>query len=340
MKKMLRYVLVATFFAVSAMGQGKVSFDILTYLPPAGWVESKNTNGRVYIKEEGESYCVLTLVRSVPSTGSSREDFNMVWKTVIAEELGSTVQPTMGKSGPKNGWTGELGYAPFETASLKGTALMTTLTGNGKVVAVFALTNSQDFIPEIERFVDNIALPPISAPTAGPAAQPAADTSRLVGRWNRSGSASPLYADPASWGTAGYTKNRYQFNADGTYLYTERTFRYGYQNIIVVKENGKYSVSGDTITIAPAKSTITAYTKAGGTDALGTVVKTQNRPLEKVTYKFAFHYFSGIQEWNLVLMADAPTQRDGAFSNNKSYENAWYFDQKFTDGDLTSARGN
>ena len=161
-----------------------------------------------------------------------------------------------------------------------------------------------------------------------------------MGRWNRSGSASPSYADPASWGTAGYTKNRYQFNADGTYLYTERTFRYGYQNIIVVKENGKYSVSNDTITVIPAKSTITAYAKAGGTDALGNVVKTQNRPLEKVTYKFVFHYFSGIQEWNLVLMADGPTQRDGAFSNNKSYENAWYFDQKFTDGDLTSGRGN
>ena len=39
-------------------------------------------------------------------------------------------------------------------------------------------------------------------------------------------------------------------------------------------------------------------------------------------------------------MAESPTQRDGAFSNKKSYENAWYFDQKFTEGDLTSVRGN
>ena len=90
----------------------------------------------------------------------------------------------------------------------------------------------------------------------------------------------------------------------------------------------------------PTKSTITAYKKAGGADALGTVASTQNRPLEKVAYKFTFHYFSGIQEWNLVLQADSPTQRDGAFSTLQVFNNAWYFDQKFTNTDLTAVRAN
>src|SRR5690606_1922350 len=125
---------------------------------------------------------------------------------------------------------------------------------------------------------------------------------------------------------------------DGTYLYTERSFRYSYQNIIVVKENGSYSLSGDTLTISPAKSTITAYRKSGGGDTLGAVVSTNARPLEKVAYKLTFHYFSGIQEWNLVLQADRPTQRDGAFSTLQVFNNAWYFDQKFINTDLTAAR--
>jgi hypothetical protein len=39
-----------------------------------------------------------------------------------------------------------------------------------------------------------------------------------------------------------------------------------------------------------------------------------------------------------VLQADAPTQADGAFSGNTTFQNAWYFDQKNTEGDLTSVR--
>ena len=110
------------------------------------------------------------------------------------------------------------------------------------------------------------------------------------------------------------------------------------ENIIVVKETGKYSVSGDMLTLTPTKSVISSYKKAGGVDALGPLVKSQNRDLETVAYKFTFHYFEGIQEWNLVLQADKVTQRDGQFSNNTTFPNAWYFDQKFTDNDLTAPK--
>jgi hypothetical protein len=103
---------------------------------------------------------------------------------------------------------------------------------------------------------------------------------------------------------------------------------------------GRSPKSGDKLMVTPVKSTIASYKKAGGVDAIGALVRSQNRDLETAMYKFTFHFFEGIQEWNLVLLADAPTQRDGPFSNNTTFQNAWYFDQKFTDGDLTSIKGN
>ena len=226
---------------------------------------------------------------------------------------------------------------------MKGAAVLTTLTGGGKMVSVLVLTNSESLATEAEAVIDSIKLPPIKTEgpsSTVPAATPAntGDAAKLIGRWQRSGSGHPSYADPVSWGTAGYTTSRYEFKADGTYVYTERSFRMMMQNIIVVKENGKYAVSGSTLTITPLKSTIASYKKDGGVDALGPLVKSQNRDLETVAYRFNFHYFEGIQEWNLVLQADKTTQRDGPFSNNKSFENAWYFDQKYTDKDLTAVR--
>lgn len=162
---------------------------------------------------------------------------------------------------------------------------------------------------------------------------------KLFGKWNRSGASHPHYADPASWGTAGYTTSRYEFKKDGSYQFTERSFRMTYQNIIIVKESGKYSVNGNQLTISPASSVIQSYTKKNNVDELGSLVKSQNRTLEKVTYNYQFHYFAGIQVWNLVLQASQPTQRDGNFSSNNTFSNAWYFDQKYTDTDLTSPKG-
>jgi hypothetical protein len=274
--------------------------------------------------------------------GEATKDFDILWKAMVVDEL-NAAEIQRGKGGDKDGWQAELGIAPFEKGEIKGAAFLTTFTGNGKVIALLAITNAEQFQADIETFVNNVKLPPIAAqkaPAAAPvAAANAGDAAKLIGRWQRSSSSSPSYADPASWGTAGNTRSRYEFNADGTYAYTERSFSYSYQNIIVVRENGRYSLSGNTLTITPAKSTVTAYRKAGG-DALGGVASTQNRALEKTAYKFTFHYFSGIQEWNLVLQADSPTQRDGKFSTLKVFENAWYFDQKFINTDLTAVRVN
>ena len=247
----------------------------------------------------------------------------------------------MGAPGVKDGWTAEAGISQVNTEELKGAALLTTLTGGSKMLNLLVLTNSDAFKKEIEALVDSIKLPPIKAvpaQTAAPAAPASGENARLIGKWQRSSSGVPTYGDPVSWGTAGYTKSRYEFKADGTYIYTERSFRMMMQTIIVVKENGTYAVSGNTITIAPQRSTISSYKKDGGVDALGALVKTQNRELERATYKFTFHYFEGIKEWNLVLQADRTTQRDGPFSNNQTFTNAWYFDQQYTDKDLTAPR--
>ena len=338
LKLLVPFLLLAASYASA---QAVVQFDIVSFKPPVGWEEKRTDLARSFstANDKAGTFCMIMLMKSIPSQGNSREDFDLVWTTVVAEQFKASSKPQMGEGGPKQGWTGEAGVAPFEVQGLKGAAMLTTLTGNGKVVGVLALTNSETHTKDIESFVDGITLPQIANEVAKPVVA-AADNSRLIGKWNRSSAAFPAYADPVAWGTAGYTKSRYEFRTDGTYLYTERSFRSMYQNIIIVKETGRYSISGDTLTVHPAKSSISAYKKAGGVDALGALVKTQNRELETVTYRFTFHFFEGIKEWDLVLQADSPTQRDGQFSNNTTFQKAWYFDQKYTDNDLTSIKGN
>lgn len=333
------FLAVITFGAIASFGQDR--FDIVTFTSPKGWQKEVSSNAVQFGKEDAQgSVAIIMLFKALPTNADPNTNFKAAWKEII-QGMVTAGDPQQQPEANENGWTINSGLAPYESDGKKGVAMLVTASGGGKMVNTLILVNSDAFQDEITKFVDSIKLPPIAvqqAPAASPPRAPAGDAAKLIGRWQRSGSSSPSYADPASWGTAGYTKSRYEFKADGTYIYTERSFRYSYPNIIVVKENGRYSAEGNTLTITPAKSTISAYQKAGGVDALGALVSTQNRKLEAVAYKFTFHYFSGIDEWNLVLQADSPTQRDGQFSTLTVFSNAWYFDQKYTGNDLTAVR--
>jgi hypothetical protein len=319
-------------------------FDLVSFSPPKGWTATKASDQVQFSKEDKPSggFAIITVYRSVDAGTDPRANFNTAWEALVKDTLKTDARPENADREAKEGWVVEGGMAPINSSEFKGAALLFTATGGSKMVNILILTNTELFQKDIEGFIDSLKLKSLNTPApkapAAPKTPPSPEAARLIGKWNRSGSAMTSYADPASWGTAGYTTSRYEFKPDGTYIYTERTFRMMMPTIIIVRENGRYSVGGNTLTITPQQSTISSYKKAGGGDTLGELVKTQARPLDTVTYRFYFHYFEGIREWNLVLQADKPTLRDGPFSSNRTYPNAWYFDQKFTDKDLTAPR--
>lgn len=327
-------------FVSGLAAQTVEKFDVFTFKAPRDWDKEIGKDTVTLGTEDAAkgTQCLITVFKTVPGSDDAKANFDASWETIVKELVTKVGTPERGSAVSEEGWMVESGVAPYQNDDVKGIAMLISGTGNGRLLNILIFTNSESYEPAISEFVASIKLPKVTAkpaPAAAPA-KPTGEAARLIGRWQRSGSgAQPTYGNSASWGSAGYTKSRYEFFADGTYGFTERSFRMMMQDIIVVKENGTYSVSGNSLTVRPAKSTIASYKKAGGGDSLGALVSSQNRALETTTYKFTFHYFSGIQEWNLVLQADRVTQRDGAFSANTLFPNAWYFDQKFTDGDLT-----
>jgi hypothetical protein len=57
----------------------------------------------------------------------------------------------------------------------------------------------------------------------------------------------------------------------------------------------------------------------------GVVQKTQNNPLEKVTYKWQLHYFEELNETQLVLKPAQETTRDGGWSSGGLFPNAYLY---------------
>lgn len=321
MKGPIRLLISLFILSITNFAQGVETFDISSFQPPKGWVKQVGADSVRFSIEDrsGGAFCLISLFKAVPGGSDPKENFDAAWATIVKEAV-PVGEPQMSPAETKGEWLIEGGFASFEKEGVKGVAILYTATGHGKMVNALVVTNTQAYEAAVTAFLNSISFKkPVEASIVRPA------ENSIVGTWGQNLGAHMTYGDPVAAGMAGYSKDQYTFNADGTYRFVSKTFRMGYEKIIFVAENGTYEISGDQLSIRPQKSVIQAWSKLNGGDGWGRLLSTQPRRLEAVTYKFTKHYFSGIDEWNLVLQADKATERDGPFSTFKLFPNAWYY---------------
>lgn len=323
-QKLFCFILLLT-VSVSAFAQHSESFDIASFRPPAGWARQSKDGGLLFSTSDQKkgTYAMIVLYQSDLTSGDPKRDFDANWRQFISGAFGVKDKPQMEPQKQADGWTITSGGSTFTGELGASAVILSTYSGFGRKFSAAAVFNSQEYIPTIDAFASSILL---SKPAANaPAAVTTQTDSAILGTWGQNLGAHMTYGDPVAAGMAGYSKDQYTFNANGTYTFVSKTFRMSYDKIILVKENGTYQISGGNLMIKPQKSVIQAWSKLNGGDKFGRLLTSQNRTLETVTYRFTKHYFSGIDQWNLVLQADKPTERDGPFSTLAVFPNAWYY---------------
>lgn len=316
------FLFILLFFSANTFAQRREIFDLTSFQPPKGWTKQAGKDSIQLSTENKTNYCLVILFKSIPGLGGPEENFDAAWETIVKEAVNVPSKPTMFPSDSKGEWLIAGGFAPFDKNGEKGVAVLYTATGYGTMINALVLTNTQIYEGEIKELLESISF---KKPAAGAPVMPVVSESQIVGTWGQNLGAHMVYGDPVAAGMAGYSKDQYTFNANGTYTFVSKTFRMSYNKIILVKENGTYQSNGDILSVKPQKSVIQAWSKLNGGDKFGRLLASQNRELEAVNYKFRKHYFSGIDEWNLVLQADRPTERDGPFSTLTLFPNAWYY---------------
>jgi hypothetical protein len=326
-KSTLFNILISTlliFTGVNSLSAQKLeTYDIITFKTPKGWQkEISQSSVQFGVEDSGGGVCLVTMFKSIPGTDDSRANFEAAWNNIVKEMATIRSAPEMQPATNENGWTAESGFARYESNGKNGIVVLVTITGNSRMVNIVILTNTDTYQQQIDAFLNSITFPKTVEPS-----KPIKTVvgNQIVGTWLKKSGSSISYADPVSAGTAGYSKDQYVFNADGTYHFYSKLFRYSLNKLLLVKESGVYQMSGNNLTLTPHKSVIESWSKANGTDKWGKLLATQNRRIEKTTYQFTKHYFSGIEQWNLVLQTATPTERDGLFSGNTTFPNAYYY---------------
>ena len=146
-------------FAVGSPAQVPETFDIATFQPPNGWKKQPGQNSIQFSTsdEARGTYCLITLFRSIPGIGSSKENFSAAWQTIVKESVNVTAAPQMQPSGNPADWTIEMGSAPFEKDGSKGVVVLVTASGSSKMMNAMILTNSMDYEPTITSFLESFS---------------------------------------------------------------------------------------------------------------------------------------------------------------------------------------
>lgn len=298
-------------------GQTPETFDIATFQSPKGWNKQASQNSIQFSTEDKAkgTYCLITLFRSVPSLGNSREDFTAAWQTIVKEAVNVAVAPQMFPSNNPEDWALEGGFAPFEKGGEKGVVLLYTISGHGKMVNVMILTNTQAYESNITAFMESISP---KKPESGRRVNP--ETEKRQQQTPDSPNGSQPFLIQYSWkqtqnrrdigGYAGYSSNTYQFYGNNTYKFSRVDFQNYSPKYYLEIEEGTYKITGNTIMITPRKAMFSSHK-----------IKKEDPPLKSgnlglATLQYSFEIINLNNNWTLLLspVDGNETKRDGTFS--------------------------
>jgi hypothetical protein len=336
--KLLTFLSIFSLFLTDIFAQ-KETFDLISYSPPSGWKKDVTENSIIYtsINNINNSWCRIGIVKSTFSKGNIETDFESEWQGLVVKNYKPSDSPKLNEVHETDGWKIKEGAVKFKFNNTDALAMLTTISGFDRCASIVVTTSSQEYLKDIDALLSSVEYKKMHSSVQPAVTGNNGDNASIIGIWGSNASDQSSYR--VNNGVMNYITRQYTFNANGTYIFVSKAYDPLMDKILLGKEKGTYQISGNNLTIIPGESVSEAWSKKDGRDEWGKLINTQSIPLEKVTYRFNKHYFAGTQKWNLVLQADNVTKRDGHFSGNTSFVNAWYYDPVLTNNKVIELPG-
>ena len=309
MKQLLFAAICLLFFSLSSFAQPSETFDIATFRSPAGWNKQATQNSIQFSTEDKDSYCLITLFRSLPGIGTPKENFDAAWGTIVKDAVTVSSAPQMFPSDNKGDWQLVGGFAPFEKDGAKGVALLFTASGYGSMVNALVLTNTQAYEAATTAFLESISFKKPAAEKQPQTSDSPNGQPSLTGNFWKQGGIRQGMLGHADLSTATFS-NTFQFFSNGTYKFSKVNMQVAAPKYYLENEEGTYTVTGNTITITSKKAVFSQHRLNKEDPPL----KSGNLALSTVQYRFEFWRHD--DNWRLLLspVDGNETKREGAFS--------------------------
>ena len=160
MRTLLTLILIMLVSAAIAQSE---TFDLTTYTPPpqqSGWKKEVKNNFVSYTKTDNakKSWCQIGIYRSTASKGSIEADFDSEWQILVANPYQIKEAPKSGGIQEADGWKIKVGSGTFSFNKSDAMAILSVMSGYGRVVSIIAINNSQDYLSQIQSFLESVSL--------------------------------------------------------------------------------------------------------------------------------------------------------------------------------------
>jgi hypothetical protein len=311
MNQSFRIILVVLVLTIGTFAQSAETFDIASFQSPKGWAKQAGTDAVQFSIEDktGGTFCLISLFKSVPGIGTPKENFDAAWSTIVKEAVAVSAAPEMMAADNKGEWLLAGGFAPFEKDGVKGVAVLYTASGYGRMVNALILTNTQVYEPAATAFLNSISFkaPAVEVKPQGPASSNGEPS--LTNNFWKQGAIRGGMLGHSGLSTGTFLKV-YQFFDNGTYKFAREDMQLAAPKYYLEREEGAYTVSGNTITLTPRKASFSQHRLTKEEPP----IKSGNLALETVQYRFEFWRYE--DNWRLLLSPanGSETKRDGGFS--------------------------
>ncbi len=310
-------MIVAISFTSFAQNQ---TFDVVSYTLPKGWQELKNEAGiQLSITDKKDaSYAIVVITKAAASAASATENFNNDWLKLVKGAVQVNAEPIMQQPTNENGWEIISGGANYTDAANTGMATLLTATGSGQTASVVLMTNTKQYQNELLAFIQSLKLSQALKTSANKQViTNNTGGSSIVGLWCDNHLEVSGYFNGFPQYTAGYFRREYLFKEDGTYTFRLKNWSTLLKEILFASESGTYTVYGNQITINPNKGRGEWWSKKNNNTKLwGNKLNASDYKLEKANYTFEIKYYSGTDNYGLILNPKKNTERDGTYNQN------------------------
>lgn len=135
------------------------TFDLATFTPPKNWKREAVDFAASYLITNNKTggWCRVAIYKSIGSSGDPQTDFSSEWDNLVAKDNKGTTKPTPDIT-EEDGWTATSGVSTFQWQQKDAYVLLNTISGYGKVLSITVTMNSQEFMKEVEAFLNSVDL--------------------------------------------------------------------------------------------------------------------------------------------------------------------------------------
>jgi hypothetical protein len=161
MKNLSRLLLIVLMPSAGMIAQTE-TFDIATFVTPAGWSRSES-NGILILESTRKllneiQFCQIYLFPSVASRATPEANFQQDWDAHVVNQLGITTRPSPQTTNSPDGWAVVSGFVDALRQGVPLRTVLITATGFGRSISVLMTISPNAYQDEIEKFLKDLNL--------------------------------------------------------------------------------------------------------------------------------------------------------------------------------------